>query len=102
VCLKSTPQTTGLSYQIKKICYPGDFIASNIFLLAIDKLDRPYQASVKIRLNHPAAAATVHPHENKNAKILFDEPQEAVCPGQHAVFYSDDMGIGGGVIKKAL
>jgi tRNA-specific 2-thiouridylase len=53
-------------------------IASNLNLLAIDKLDRPYQASVKIRLNHPAVAATVQPHENKNAKILFDEPQAAV------------------------
>jgi tRNA-specific 2-thiouridylase len=77
-------------------------IASNLNLLAIDKLDRPYQASVKIRLNHPAVAATVQPHENKNAKILFDEPQAAVCPGQHAVFYSEDTVIGGGVIQKAL
>ena len=57
---------------------------------------------VKIRLNHPAVAATVYPHENENAKILFDEPQEAVCPGQHAVFYREDTVLGGGVIQQAI
>jgi len=77
-------------------------IASNLNLLAIDKLDRPYQASVKIRLNHPTVAATVYPHEYENAKILFDAPQEAVCPGQHAVFYREDTVLGGGVIQQAI
>jgi tRNA-specific 2-thiouridylase len=86
----------------KKNLLSRGLIASNLNLLAIDKLDRPYQASVKIRLNHPAVAATVYLHEYENVKILFDEPQEAVCPGQHAVFYSEDTVIGGGVIQQAI
>jgi len=57
---------------------------------------------VKIRLNHPAVAATLHPNEKEDVKILFDEPQEAVCPGQHAVFYREDTVLGGGVIQQAI
>jgi tRNA-specific 2-thiouridylase len=71
-------------------------------LIAIDELDSPLETSIKIRLNHPAVEATVFPHDGVKAKILFNKPQEAVCPGQHAVFYNEETVIGGGVIEKAL
>ncbi len=33
------------------------------------------------------------------ARIVFDEPQFGVTPGQAAVFYDDDRVIGGGRIQ---
>ncbi|MCM8781970.1 MAG: tRNA 2-thiouridine(34) synthase MnmA, partial [Candidatus Omnitrophica bacterium] len=33
------------------------------------------------------------------AKVVFDEPQEAPTPGQAVVFYDEDLVIGGGWIK---
>ena len=36
------------------------------------------------------------------ARVLFDHPQMSVCPGQHAVFYTDDTVLGGGVIREPL
>lgn len=77
-------------------------IAGEINLIAVDKLDRPYPARVKIRLNQKAVDATLFPCKNGKIKIRFDEPQLSVCPGQHAVFYSEDTVIGGGVIQEAL
>jgi tRNA-specific 2-thiouridylase len=82
--------------------YCRGLIAKNINLIAIEKLDRPYRGKVKIRLNSSAVEATLSPYGSGKAKILFDHPQMSVTPGQHAVFYSEDTVIGGGVIEKAV
>ena len=42
------------------------------------------------------------PHNNNMAKIIFDEPQISVTPGQSAVFYMDEIVLGGGIIEMAL
>ena len=82
--------------------YSQGLIAKDINLIALDKIDRPYRARVKIRLNSRAVGATVFPYENGKLKVLFNKPQMSVTPGQHAVFYDKDTVIGGGVIQKAL
>lgn len=71
-------------------------------LIAIDELDRPYRIKVKIRLQHKETDAELLPYKNNMAKIIFDEPQMSVTPGQSAVFYLDDTVLGGGIIEKAL
>jgi len=84
-----------------KIFSPG-LIMGNLNLIATEKLDRPYKIKAKIRLKHKEAEATVFPHENDKAIVVFDEPQVSVAPGQSAVLYSDDTVFGGGVIEQAL
>ena len=59
------------------------------------------EATVKIRYSHPGAAATLTPLENGHAHIRLHEPQRAVTPGQAAVFYEDDLVLGGGWICRA-
>jgi len=68
----------------------------------VERLDRSYKVKAKIRLQHREANATVSPHENDRAKILFDEPQISVTPGQSVVLYSEDTVFGGGIIEQAL
>jgi tRNA-specific 2-thiouridylase len=58
----------------------------------------PHEVTVKIRYNHPGARATVMPMENQRARIRLHDPQKAVTPGQAAVFYDDDVVLGGGWI----
>ncbi len=59
---------------------------------------RACDAVVKIRSMHPGARARVEPLEGGRARIVFEEPQRAVTPGQAAVFYEGDTVLGGGWI----
>ncbi|MCM8791684.1 MAG: tRNA 2-thiouridine(34) synthase MnmA [Candidatus Omnitrophica bacterium] len=53
---------------------------------------------VKIRYNHKQVPAEIFP-KSGYLEIRFFEPQSAVTPGQSAVFYKDDIVVGGGVIE---
>jgi tRNA-uridine 2-sulfurtransferase len=77
-------------------------IASGINLIAAEKLEGAYKAMVKIRLQHAGSDAVVSEYEGDRIKILFNEPQISVTPGQSVVFYVDDSVLGGGIIEEAI
>lgn len=77
--------------------YKKEILVSNVNLLLFDKLEREYQVEVKTRYSSILAKAKIIPFE-ENIKVIFDEPQRAITPGQSAVFYIDDIVLGGGKI----
>jgi tRNA-uridine 2-sulfurtransferase len=62
----------------------------------------PIKATVQVRYRSPAVPATVIPLADGTAKILFDEPQFGITPGQAAVCYDEDVVLGGGIIRPFL
>lgn len=60
------------------------------------------EVAAKIRYNMEETKALLKPVNHKTVILLFDQPQWAVAPGQSAVFYQDDILLGGGIIEKKL
>jgi tRNA-specific 2-thiouridylase len=58
------------------------------------------EVTAKIRYNHPGTAATVTPLDGGRARVRLRVAQRAVTPGQAAVFYQDDLVVGGGWILR--
>ena len=56
-------------------------------------------ATAKIRYNHPGVEATITPLPGERARVRLHIPQRAITPGQAAVFYQDDVVLGGGWIR---
>lgn len=61
----------------------------------------PARATVKIRYAGPDVPCSVK-HDDDALEIIFDEPAEAVTPGQSAVLYDGSRVIGGGIIEKVI
>ena len=60
----------------------------------------PVHAQVKIRNKHtPAPAHIIPTADPQRVQVIFNSPQRAVTPGQAAVFYDDDLVLGGGWIE---
>lgn len=63
--------------------------------------DGPIRAQVKIRYKAHEAWATVSPLSAERVRVEFDQPLRDITPGQRAVFYQDEVCLGGGTIQAA-
>ncbi|MDE3067323.1 MAG: tRNA 2-thiouridine(34) synthase MnmA [Verrucomicrobiota bacterium] len=75
-----------------------EFTAAHCNWVPFDKLAGPIEVTAKIRYNHPGTPATVTPGGDGAVKVRLHAPQRAITPGQAAVFYQDDLVVGGGWI----
>jgi tRNA-uridine 2-sulfurtransferase len=77
-----------------------EFTARGVNWIAFDNPAEAVRAEVRVRYRHEAEPATITPLEGGRARVLFDEPQRAITPGQATVFYRGDEVLGGGWIEK--
>ena len=81
----------------EKELYKNEIEIEDINLLLFDKIEEEQEVDVKTRYSTKVAKAKIKQNENK-IHITFNEPQRALTPGQSAVFYLDDIVVGGGKI----
>ena len=78
----------------------SEFTAAGVNWIALDNPSDPIVAEVRVRYRHTAAPATITPLPDARARVIFDEPQRAITPGQATVFYRGDQVVGGGWIVR--
>ena len=78
--------------------YKKDLIVKDINLLLFDDVYSEINVSVKTRYSTKCASAKIKQLDENTIKVVFDNPQRAITPGQSAVFYLDDIVVGGGKI----
>lgn len=79
--------------------YKKEMLVDNINLLLIDSLQEKMKVSVKTRYSSKEERATIEMVEDGIIKVVFENPVARITPGQSAVFYIDDIVLGGGKIK---
>ena len=77
-------------------------IAQQLHWVDRQRIREPLRCTVKTRYRQTDVPCTIKPIDDESIKVIFDEPQIAVTPGQSAVFYLDEVCLGGGIIEQQL
>lgn len=78
--------------------YKKEMIVKDINLLLIDEIKDKMDVKVKTRYSSKEEEATIEMLDKERIKVIFKSPVSRVTPGQSAVFYIDDIILGGGKI----
>lgn len=86
-----------------------DCTVQRVNWVSVPPMTTPQAVQVQIRYRSPVVPATLVPLEtdgetdgvapSNRVKLIFDEPQFGVTPGQAAVWYDGDLVLGGGIIE---
>jgi tRNA-specific 2-thiouridylase len=78
--------------------YAKELTAKKVNFISIPSANGGVRAFVKIRYRHKGSMAIIHSIGENQVRIVFDNPQKAITPGQSVVFYDGDKVLGGGII----
>jgi len=76
----------------------NETVVSNPNFIARDGLHSRTAVTVKIRYRSAFVAAVIEPLPDNKVRVVFEHPVPGVCPGQAAVFYDNEVVVGGGTI----
>ncbi len=79
--------------------YQKEFTVAKIKYIFHEPIKEPVKLLVQIRYNAAPSLATICPYSEDKIKIIFDKAQRAITPGQSAVFYDEDIVVGGGIVE---
>ena len=78
--------------------FSAELFACDFNWLSIAQPTEPIRCRAKIRYNQKEQPATAEVLLDGTVRVVFDEPQRAICKGQAVVLYDGDVVLGGGTI----
>lgn len=99
--LNSQKNEVVLGFAEETLC--KGLLAEDIVFSDGSVLDKPLSCTVKIRYNAQPVAAVITPGADKGQAVVnFITPLRGPAPGQYAVFYDNDICLGGGIITGGI
>jgi tRNA-specific 2-thiouridylase len=78
----------------------SDCTVGRVNWVSVSEPTAPIRATVQVRYRSSAVPVSVIPLAGDRIKLVFDEPQFSITPGQAAVLYDGDILLGGGIIER--
>ncbi len=98
--LEKNPSTNTLVVGIEAELGSSELTAAHVNWISGNPVRGPRRSLVKTRYTAQEQAATIIPSpDGTQVRVIFDAPQRDITPGQAAVFYHDDLVLGGGIIQ---
>jgi len=82
--------------------FRSTFIVSHLNWIAFDDLEKEMECEIKIRYQHEPKEGIISPLTKNEVMVKFKRPERAITSGQSAVFYHDDVVLGGGIIDRVV
>ena len=76
--------------------------ARDVNLISVESIPEPLRVKARVRYRQKEQPATVVQTGPDELRVVFDQPQRAITPGQSVVFYDGDLVVGGAVIQGTL
>ena len=97
--MKIDAKNNTLTLGEKGMEFSSELIANDVNFISGEIPDEDIKITAKVRYQASPAGATLSSLGGGRVKLVFDEPQRAVTPGQAVVFYDGDIVLGGGTVE---
>ena len=101
VCSKDMAANT-VTVGPNEALFHSTLLANDWNWISIPSLNEPLRCTAPARSRLTEQDAVVYPEQNGFARVVFDEPQRAITPGQSVVLYDGDTVVAGGTITNAI
>ena len=101
VCGKDMTANT-VTVSDNEALFSTTLLANDWNFIAFESLNAPLRCTAKARSRMTEQPCTVYPEENGLCRVIFDEAQRALTPGQAVVLYDGEIVLGGGTIREVV
>ena len=101
VCAKDMQKNT-VTVGSNESLFARTLVADRVNWFPFPELTAPLSVMARARYNQKEQSATVYPMEDGKIRVVFDQAQRAMTPGQAVVLYQGELVVGGGTITEVI